>query len=331
MHIRLRQQLRQVASNTLGDLEPDEIDDYLDQAHTLFLDRILDPRNNKLQIGFEQSYQRFAQAGIQPTTLIRELKANGPDMMIVALPPFLHTLTRIDVSTEKCKSLYSTKTFKRVVIPFVVPHTMPDFSEFSIVVGATTITIDALNLSETYLNPEDTQTFIRQLHKKKVGNVLVEWESTDDLYVPNSLIITIPTTNGTQTATINFNGESFKSGTFETITHSVSAISTEGIYRGANIAQQEDASDMLIDPFQTTKHTRPLVEISGKYIIVHHNETFAPKYVRIGYIPIPAPVSYNLNISSEMPERTHEQIVALAAELIQQDMTNAEKQPESRN
>jgi len=328
MHLRLRQQLRQVASNTLGDLEPDEIDDYLNQAQLLYLEKIIDPRNNKLGVGFEQSYQRFAQVGINPTVIVRELSASGPDTMKAALPTFMHMPTRLDVSTEKCAARYKQKQFRRAVVDFSIPHTVPDFSQFSIQIDSGTINIPN---REKYLNPENAESFIRLLHGSHIDGFEFLWESDDDLYAPNCLIIKYLGTTGPESVTVSFSNSLNISTTFETISYNVADVSTDGVYRGCNIAQQEDISDMLIDPWQTTKHTRPLVEISGKYVIVHHNDKFVPKNIRIGYIPIPAPVSYNLNISSEMPERTHEQIVALARDLIREDMLNMQTPPESRS
>jgi len=327
MQIRLKQQLRQVASNTLGDLEPDEMDDYLNQAQTLFLDKINDPRNNKLQIGFEQSYQRFSEVGIAPTEQVRLLSILSQDSMVGVLPTFLHTITRIDVSTEKCTKTYRTVTFKRAIVKFKVPHDIIDFSNFSIIVGSSTFVVTG---QQNYLNPENTDLFIRQLHNKSVGNVKFYWESTDDLYEPNSLIITTLAGNPAENAVVNFGNNNSISVNFETVSTILSGLSTDGVYRGANLAQQEDVADMLKDPFQTTKYTRPLVEIRGKKVIVYHNDSFIPKLLRICYIPIPKPVSYNLNESCELPERTHEAIVALAAELIQQDMLGKEKESESR-
>lgn len=328
MHIRLQQQLRQIASNTLGELESSELDDYLTQAEQLYLDRIVDLRNNKLQIGFEQSYQRFAQVGIEPTTIIRQLKSVSSDVMIGSLPTFLHSPTRIDVSTEPCKATYKTVSYKIAIIPFNVPHTLNDFSNFSITVGSTSIEPQG---RENYTNPENTNSFIRLLHNLKFEGVELYWESTDVLYQPNCLIIKIPTSNQAGNAVVVFDVNNTKTVTFETTSYSVSALNTDGVFRGCRIAQQEDIADMLVDPFQTTKHDSPLVEIQGKYVYVHHNSKFVPKLLRIGYIPIPAPVSLNLNISSQMPERTHEAIVSVAAELIQADMMSIQKQPEERS
>jgi len=80
--------------------------------------------------------------------------------------------------------------------------------------------------------------------------------------------------------------------------------------------QQDDISKLLEDPFNTTKHTAPLTTMRGKYIDIYTNDIFIIDKVKITYIRKPRNISLPLEISCELPDHCHQEIVDMTVSSI---------------
>lgn len=81
--------------------------------------------------------------------------------------------------------------------------------------------------------------------------------------------------------------------------------------RGNRFSQQDDIFTLLNDPFNTTKHTSPLTTMRGRSIDVYTNDIFIIDAVKITYIRKPKEISLSLGVNCELPEHTHQEIVAM--------------------
>mgnify|MGYP003123982132 FL=1 len=88
------------------------------------------------------------------------------------------------------------------------------------------------------------------------------------------------------------------------------------IQEGNRFSQQDDIFALLNDPFNTTKHTSPLTTIRGRSIDVYTSDIFIIDTLKITYIRKPKEISLSLGINCELPEHTHQEIVAMTVSSI---------------
>ena len=88
------------------------------------------------------------------------------------------------------------------------------------------------------------------------------------------------------------------------------------ITEGNRFSQQDDIFTLLSDPFNTTKYTSPLTTMRGNSIDIYTSDIFIIDTVKITYIRKPGEISLSLGIDCELPEHTHEEIVAMTVSSI---------------
>lgn len=81
-------------------------------------------------------------------------------------------------------------------------------------------------------------------------------------------------------------------------------------------SQQDDIFRLLDDPFNGTTHTSPLTTIRGNFIDIYTNAIFITSSAKITYLRNPQPINLSLGIDCELPDHTHEEIIAMAASSI---------------
>lgn len=78
--------------------------------------------------------------------------------------------------------------------------------------------------------------------------------------------------------------------------------------------QHDDIHSFLVDPFNTTKKTKPLIVFEGNAIRAYTNDIFIISSLKLTYIKNPAKVSLSLDddsesVDCELAEHTHQEIV----------------------
>lgn len=91
---------------------------------------------------------------------------------------------------------------------------------------------------------------------------------------------------------------------------------SDSITEGNRFSQQDDIFTLLSDPFNTTKHTSPLTTMRGNSIDIYTSDIFIIDTVKITYIRKPSEISLSLGIDCELPEHTHQEIVAMTVSSI---------------
>ena len=88
------------------------------------------------------------------------------------------------------------------------------------------------------------------------------------------------------------------------------------ITEGNRFSQQDDIFTLLSDPFNTTKYTSPLTTMRGRSLDIYTSDIFIIDTVKITYIREPQEISLSLGIDCELPEHTHQEIVAMTVSSI---------------
>lgn len=81
------------------------------------------------------------------------------------------------------------------------------------------------------------------------------------------------------------------------------------------VSQSDDIYTLLGDPFNTTKIESPLIVIGDQFIYAYTDKSFIIYKIFIDYIRMPNKLSIKGNVSSELPEHLHEDIIQRAADL----------------
>ena len=91
---------------------------------------------------------------------------------------------------------------------------------------------------------------------------------------------------------------------------------TERLRVSNTFIQQDDIFTMLLDPFNTTKHTDPLTTIRGNQIDIYTSDIFIIDTMKITYIRNPRNISLPLGIDCELPIHSHQEIVDMTVSSI---------------
>lgn len=111
----------------------------------------------------------------------------------------------------------------------------------------------------------------------------------------------------------------YKAGQLMDTTYSEKRVPTDSSARvteGNRFSQQDDIFTLLSDPFNTTVYTSPLTTMRGRSIDVYTSDIFIIDTVKITYIRKPQEISLSLGINCELPEHTHQEIVAMTVSSI---------------
>jgi len=96
----------------------------------------------------------------------------------------------------------------------------------------------------------------------------------------------------------------------------LTAAEFERVYSIAKFVQQDDIYSLLDDPFNTTKWEQPLYTIRENRLDFYTNDIFIIPEVKLTYIRKPAEISLSLQVSCELPEHSHREIVDMAVSSI---------------
>ena len=87
-------------------------------------------------------------------------------------------------------------------------------------------------------------------------------------------------------------------------------------------SQQDDIFRLLDDPFNSTTHTSPLTTIRGSFIDIYTNAIFITSSIKITYLRKPQSINLSLGYNCELPDHTHEEVIAMAASSILEESSD---------
>lgn len=85
-------------------------------------------------------------------------------------------------------------------------------------------------------------------------------------------------------------------------------------YVAPRLVQIDDLDSVLNDPFNKPIITEPVISFEDGGIYIYADSTFTVNKFKLTYLKMPVKVSIFDNISCDLPEHTHEEIIALAVE-----------------
>tara|TARA_R110000823_G_scaffold271831_1_gene391200 strand:- start:5945 stop:7138 length:1194 start_codon:yes stop_codon:yes gene_type:complete len=80
--------------------------------------------------------------------------------------------------------------------------------------------------------------------------------------------------------------------------------------------QHDDIFKLLSDPFNSTKFTAPLYTISGSNLEIYSSDIFLIDKVKLLYIRKPAKVSLSSQVSCDLPDHTHQEVIDMTVSTI---------------
>lgn len=161
----------------------------------------------------------------------------------------------------------------------------------------------------------------------------IYWESYGPLNVPNNFVVIVdPDTYpwfvydaslGTPTPLVSIDNNdqiNFVPPQFEDQSNNLVREPRDSTYTEDTVlnkfSQQDDIFRLLDDPFNSTTHTSPLTTIRGNFIDIYSNAIFITSSAKITYLRNPQPINLSLGTDCELPDHTHEEIIAMAASSI---------------
>lgn len=237
-HIQLNLRIDKIDSNAYDQLQPEEIDVYLNLAQRRFVKERFEPRSNAHQVGFEQTVKR-----------IEDLR---------------HLLKEQALDT-----VYSSL-------------------------------------------------------------VTIEGTHTDIASFPGDYFLPI---KGSAVVHFNEDGISFTQTTVAE-GNKRTAVGTLGTDYGKRVSmlkpsQQQDIHAIATSPFNGTRIKQPLYILQEDAVHVITDDTFIVDEVNLTYLRLPTPVSLSGDVTIDLPEGLHDEVIDLAARMILSDinaMTPAKQQ-----
>ena len=168
----------------------------------------------------------------------------------------------------------------------------------------------------------------------------IYWESYGPLSIPNTFIVIVDI-DGTG-GVFNWdasNGNVTPLVSIDTLNNTVTSVPPRFEDRSNNLvreprgnytedtvlnkfSQQDDIFRLLDDPFNSTTHTSPLTTIRGGFIDIYTNAIFITSSVKITYLRKPQPINLSLGYNCELPDHTHEEVIAMAASSILEESSD---------
>lgn len=98
---------------------------------------------------------------------------------------------------------------------------------------------------------------------------------------------------------------------------------------GCKFAQQDDIFELLQDPFNTTKHTKPIYTIRDNDLDIYTDDTFVVTSAKITYLKYPAVVDVMSGVDCDLPLYTHQEIVDMTINSLLEAISDPRYQTQS--
>ena len=348
MHLAIQQGVDKINSLQADLLLPEEIDIELNKSQDRFIN-LKYGRNNKFQKGFEESQKRIDDlrtlvTEFEAPTLFKEDLGRNFFIDFFTLPEdylyLVNVLSRVHINDTCTPVKYNLKN----QAPFVYFKLGLDVLFFNDLIADQIVMMEDLNdltagqsvLWENlsgFQYPQDINNVINDVLDNHYFGFDVYWEQFDDIYEKNHFIV-IPEPDvypwlqhdasvGTVTHLVNLSNTTNILGDGEPAKFSSESASKrvlledpEEVTVSSKFVQQDDIFTLLLDPFNTTKHTSPIYTIRANNLDIYTSDIFIIDAVKITYLRKPSKISLSLGISCELPEHCHQEIVDMTVSSI---------------
>lgn len=169
---------------------------------------------------------------------------------------------------------------------------------------------------------EQSQQRIDDLRSLLIKDYSSETTFNEDAYAPTGFYVdsaTIPADNLfiiSHRSAIIYN---YPTITYETINGKRSPINGKDKIVFNRTSQSDDIYKLLYDPFNTTKAGKPLADINENQINIYTNKSFVVTKVIFNYLKRPRLIHIKNNVSCELAEHLHDEVIQYAVDLFLQN------------
>jgi len=361
MHISLRQTVDRINSQRADQLLSEEIDLELNRAMQRFINQRYG-KNNVYQEGFEESQKRIDELRtllVEYESGVTFKEILKPDSIFVdqfQLPAnYMYLVNqRSKIFVDNCRTIFYDSVSDQDInyFTFTFDDFMVDGNQFISSIGmedgTTTTPIPVWSasseLTTSGYSPSAYPQYINEVRADLLNNPQpgfeIYWESYGPLSIPNNFIVIVdmdgsggvfnwdasspPVTNLRAEDDLN-NPVASVPPRFEDRSNNFVRV-PRGNYTEDTVlnkfSQQDDIFRLLDDPFNSTTHTSPLTTIRGGFIDIYTNAIFITSSVKITYLRKPQPINLSLGYNCELPDHTHEEVIAMAASSILEESSD---------
>ena len=345
MHLAIQQGVDKINSLQADLLLPQEIDIELNKSMIRFINTKYG-KNNKYRKGFEESQKRIDDLRslvreYEAPTLFKEVLGAKFQIDTFTLPPdylyLVNTLARVH-RNNTCTEVDYFLNEPTPLLFFTISLDAFVCNNNSSIADSIIMYEDASDLTQgsaivwqnnnSYQFPQDINSVRGDILENPGSGFTIYWEQFGELNYQGQFIV-VPDPNvfswlewdasvGTVTTLVNVasGGSHLQS---QTPLYSAANLKEKRVLNSdpvevtvsSTFAQQDDIFTLLTDPFNTTKHTDPLYTIRGNAIDMYTSDIFIIDAVKITYIRKPKEISLSLGVNCELPEHTHQEIVAM--------------------
>ena len=361
MHIALQQAVDRINSLRADRLEPEERDLELNKAMQRFINQRYG-KNNIYQEGFEESQKRIDDLRTllkehSDTVTFKEILKTGEIWVDTFQLPkdYMYLVNqRSTIYLDRCKPVpYDLETETVILYVFTFSDLMAFGSQYIDGLRVQSSTFPSQPAQEQLIwepspellasgftpggYPQHNQAVIDDLIENIAPGFSAHWETYGNYNFPGQLIIVadLDTTQwlnwdpalGTPTPLVGMISTAQITSTLPTpgdrpLERRVprNAVTENTVLN--RFSQQDDIFRLLDDPFNTTSEKEPLTTIRGNNIDIYTSAIFIIESVKITYLRKPLPISLSLGYDCELPEHTHQEIIAMAASSILEEITD---------
>ena len=349
MHLAIQQGVDKINSLQADMLLPQEIDIELNKSQLRFINTKYSG-NNRHRTGFEESQKRIDDL----RTIVREFEAPVTFKEQLRNNIFVDTFT-LPVDYMYLVNQQSTVWIDdcnpmnwNIIYPDPINYFTMSLSDFvcdknTQIANSIVMYEDASDLTQgqevlwTNTNalvfPADIQALIQDIISFSGPGFTVYWEQFTTLNYPGEFIVVVDTdvhswfqwdaSVGTVSTLVALDNTGTNLESTRALNSGIAFNEkrdpwefTERLRVSNTFIQQDDIFTMLLDPFNTTKHTDPLTTIRGNQIDIYTSDIFIIDTMKITYIRNPRNISLPLGIDCELPIHSHQEIVDMTVSSI---------------
>lgn len=336
-HTQLRQELNKINSALYDVLLEQEIDMAFNKMIEVYFNDRYSPKSNKKKEGFEESQKRiddlrslttvYKNTAILGSNFQNSFDYDKRTLFILPQDYRYKIATRIKTTMPVCNTIFTpNQTSINYYIYGFDLTSISNYNTFSIRTKSPNITILPANSNLSNYTSEDFNL---------VKNIIIDslntyegpagsYKTTKPVYFENFytytnngyLFIVYQSIPDNSKLLQYYNGTTWVDFTnLITITDVKYVIGQNNQVISDRMSSHDDIYAMQADPFNKTVDYSPSAFFEDKYYYtLYDKNNFVVNEVEMTYLRTPRTVSYYANISSDMPESTHQEIISLTAQ-----------------
>jgi hypothetical protein len=338
-HIALQQELNKINSALYDVLLPQEVDMAFNKNIEMFINQRYDNKSNRKQEGFEQSQKRtddlrslvrvMTGPGLLGFTFNNSFSYDERSLFVLPQDYRFKVAARIKSSTKGCSSSFSpvTTNITYYIYGFDL-SVITNYASFYIKDPAGN-KIFTENIGLGNYTTDDFDTFKDIVLDETVANYKttnVMFFETFLTYTKKNHILFVTTTPSTSFKYYNGTSEISINLLTSTIEKTYAPQGTSNT-SSDKVVTHDTIYAMQADPFNKTTEDFPLSLFENNlYYTYYDKNNFVVSNIEMTYIRKPKTVSYYANISCDLPEHTHQEIISMTAQYFLEEFEAARQQ-----